>query len=60
MLVSTISGNLERTSTVMDGNQNITINHARAVHTLPWGTLESEEVEVEVKEPLGKVCKTNT
>jgi len=26
----------------------------RAVHTLPWGTLESEEVEVEVKEPLGK------
>ena len=28
---------------------------SRAVHTLPWGTLESEEVEVEVTEPLGKV-----
>ena len=27
----------------------------RAVHNLPWGTLESEEVLVEVKEPLGKV-----
>ena len=28
---------------------------SRAVHNLPWGTLESEEVLVEVKEPLGKV-----
>ena len=27
----------------------------RAVHNLPWGTLESEEVLVEVTEPLGKV-----
>ena len=25
---------------------------SRAVHNLPWGTLESEEVLVEVKEPL--------
>jgi len=28
--------------------------HIRAVHNLPWGTLESEEVLVEVTEPLGK------
>ena len=27
----------------------------RAVHNLPWGTLESEEALVEVTEPLGKV-----
>ena len=30
----------------------------RAVHTLPWGTLESEEIEVEVTEALGKVCSS--
>jgi len=28
--------------------------HIRAVHTQPWGTLESEEIEVEVTEALGK------
>ena len=37
----------------------MTLHHQlifRAVHTLPWGTLESEEIEVEVTEALGKVC----